>query len=163
MDRNDFIRLIGGGASFLLSGFGTKDLLYDLQEITIYDNYVRGVNFHREAYFKVKLAVGHAVALEREVDNPYDRFAIKILVNGLHIGYIAAYENVVMANLLDKGVRLRAVVSQINVVKEGDYLDQVVAVKVLAQLMVPINDLRLTDLGNDRADHAEDLYRNGLL
>ena len=161
MDRNDFIRLIGGGASFLLSGFGTKDLLYDLQEITIYDNYVRGTHFYRKDFKKLKLVVGQSLGLQREQNNKYDRFAIAVCTNNLKIGYIPAYENVVLANMMDKGV-IAAIVSELNDLNEDGYKD-VVAVKIAARLMVPVQQLVTNDLTRERADNATDIYRKGLL
>src|SRR5690606_17276404 len=106
------------------------------QEITIYDNYVRGTHFYRKDFKKLKLVVGQSLGLQREQNNKYDRFAIAVCTNNLKIGYIPAYENVVLANMMDKGV-IAAIVSELNDLNEDGYKD-VVAVKIAARLMVPV-------------------------
>ena len=151
-----------GGTSFLLSGFNTNDLLYDLQETTIYDNYVRGTNFYRKDFDKLKPVVGQTLELQRERDNQYDRFAIAVLVDNIKIGYIPAYENVVLANMMDKGIMLTAAVSELNKWEEEDhYIKDALAVKITTRLMVPVHQLTTTDLTQERSDNAADRYRKG--
>lgn len=164
MNRNDFLKIIGtGGASFILSGFGSKDLLYDLQEITIYDNYIRGTNFYLKDFKKLKVVLGQTLELLREQDNQYDSFAIAVLANKVKIGYVPAYENVVLANMMDNGVRLAATVSEINDLGENQYAKNIVGVKITTRLLVPMHQPPKNNLSKERADKATDLYRSGNL
>ncbi|MCB0501432.1 MAG: HIRAN domain-containing protein [Bacteroidetes bacterium] len=163
MKRNDFLKLLGtGGGSFLLSGFGTKDLMYDLQEIVIYDNYVRGTNFYRKDFLQLKLNIGDPLVLQREKENIHDRFAIEVLAKGKKIGYIPAYENVVMANMMDRGVSLNATISETNKFEKNDhFIKDIVAIKITTKLMVPMQKIIEKDLTQERADNAQDRYRQG--
>lgn len=165
MDRSTFIKIIGAGAgSFLLSGIDLKaeSLKYDLRKVKIYDNYVRGVNFRKDEYLAVKLKINDELELVRETDNKYDQFAIKVMKNDKFLGYIAAYENVTLAMLMDQGVRLEASVSNVNEISDTKkYIDNVFSVQVFAKLLVPYNHLEINDLRTKRADDAQDYYRQG--
>ena len=128
--------------SFLLSGkeIKSKNLRYDLKK------------------------VNDTVLLKREPENKYDRFAIKVLKEGRFLGYIAAYENIVMAMLMDQGVQLETSVSSVaENIDEKRYLDKVFSVQVFTKLQVPYNYLETNDLRTKRADDAVDIYRKGTL
>ena len=167
MDRSTFIKIIGAGAgSFLLSGLDLKaeSLKYDLRKVKIYDNYVRGVNFRKDEYLAVKLKINDELQLEREADNKYDKFAIKVMKSEKFLGYIAAYENITLAMLMDQGVKLEASVSNVNEISDATkYIDNVFLVQVFAKLLVPYNHLETNDLRTKRADDAQDYYRQGTI
>lgn len=129
-------------AAFLFSGkeIKSKNLLYDLKK------------------------VNDTVLLERELENKYDRFAIKMLKDGRFLGYIAAYENIVMTMLMDQGVQLGASVSSVTEnINETRYLDKVFSVQLFTKLLVPYNYLETNDLRTKRADDAVDIYRKGTI
>lgn len=165
MDRATFLKIMGAGAgSLLFSGLDarTKSLRYDLKKVKIYDNYVRGVNFRKKDFLAVNLRVNDSLELMREADNKYDQFAIQVLKNGCFLGYIAAYENITLALLMDQGVQLEASVSGIaENIDEMKYLDQVLSVQVFTKLLVPFSHLEINNLGRKRADDVEDVYRKG--
>jgi hypothetical protein len=167
MDRATFLKIMGAGAgSFLLSGWEVKseNLRYDLKKVKIYDNYVRGVNFRKPDFLAHLPKVNDTVLLEREPENRYDRFAIKVLKEGRFLGDIAAYENIVMAMLMDQGVQLEASVSAVaENIDEKRYLDKVFSVQVFTKLLVPYNYLETNDLRTKRADDAVDIYRKGTI
>lgn len=167
MNRETFLKIMGAGAgSFLLSGFdlNAENLKYDLKKVKIYDNYVRGVNFRKSDFLSIQLMANDELQLEREADNKYDRFAIRVLKSGKFIGYIAAYENIVMAMLMDQGVKLEANVSKVNeVIDEDRYIDKVLSVQVFTKLLVPYSHMETNDLRTKRADDAEDIYRKGTI
>lgn len=167
MERSSFLKIIGAGAgSLLLSGFdfNSDSLKYDLKKIKIYDNYVRGVNFRKNDFLSIKLNENDELQLERENENKYDKFAIKVLKGGKFLGYIAAYENIVLAMLMDQGVKLEASVSKIDKINnEEKYLQNVFSVQVFAKLLVPYQQLEQNDLRTKRADDAEDIYRQGTI
>lgn len=165
MDRATFLKIMRAGAgSFLFSGLDAKfeSLRYDLKQVKIYDNYVRGVHFRKSDFLDNLPKVNDILQLERETDNKYDCFAIKVKRDGKFLGYIAAYENIVMAMLMDQGVQLDASVSNVaeNIHKKK-YLDNVFSVQVFAKLLVPIRHLETNDLRTKRADDAVDFYRKG--
>lgn len=164
MDRNLFIKLLSAGAgSFLVSGIDAKaeNIRYDLKKIKIYDNYARGVDFRKWDYFTSQLVDGDALTLIREPENKYDRFAIKIFKGNFFIGYIAAYENIVMAMLMDQGVKLEANAGRVKPTPDVEaYLDQVFSIEVYAKLMVPYDHINISDITNRRADDVKDKYRS---
>lgn len=150
--------------SFLFSGLEMKaeSLRYDLRKIKIYNNYVRGVNFRKNDFLSHTPKINDVLQLEREADNKYDRFAIKVMKDGRFLGYIAAYENITLAMLMDQGVHLEASVSKVaDEIDDKKYLDKVFSVQVFAKLLVPFDHLKVNDLGKERADDAEDMYRKG--
>ncbi|MFT3753501.1 MAG: HIRAN domain-containing protein [Paludibacter sp.] len=167
MNRETFLKIMGAGAgSFLLSGFdlNAENLKYDLKKVKIYDNYVRGVNFRKSDFLSIQLKVNDALQLERESDNKFDRFAIRVLKDSKFLGYIAAYENIVMAMLMDQGVKLEASVSKVDeIIHEDRYIDKVLSVQVFTKLLVPYSQLETNDLRTKRADDAEDIYRKGTI
>lgn len=165
MERSEFLKILTAGAgSLLFTGFDVKsgNLKYDLKKVKIYDNYVRGVHFRKKDFLSASLKENERVNLVREPENKYDRFAIRVEKDGKFLGYIPAYENIVMAMLLDQGVQLEANVSEIKKdLKEKSYLDKVLAIEVYSKLLVPFQHLQANDLTNHRADDAEDIYRKG--
>lgn len=155
-----------GAGSLLLSGLDLKaeNLKYDLKQIKIYDNYVRGVNFRKKDFLSVQLKVNDMLQLQRESDNKYDQFAIKVMKNDKFLGYIAAYENVTLAMLMDQGVKLEASVSKVNEITDTEkYIDNVFSVQVFTKLLVPYHHLDTNNLQTKRADDAEDYYRQGTI
>ena len=154
MKRTDFLKLVAtSSGSFLLSGasLAGQNLQFQLQKVVIYDNYISGMQHYKNHFDKLNLKLGQTVALKREPDNIYDAFAIKILVQDIQIGYISAYENVVLANLMDKGVVLNANISKLNTKSVNKYMQDVMSVKIETQLMIPIQP----------ADDIIDAYRQG--
>lgn len=164
MKRTDFLKLVAtSSGGFLLSGTSTigQSLQLQLQKIVIYDNYIRGMRHYKNHFDKLNLKLGQAVELKREPDNIYDAFAIQIIVQDLQIGYISAYENVVLANLMDKGVQLNANISKLNTKSIDTYMQDVLSIKIETQLMVPIQHLHIQDLTIQPADDIIDAYRQG--
>lgn len=164
MKRTDFLKILAtGSGSVLLSSANLigQDLRFQLQKVVVYDNYIKGMLHYRNNFEQVKLTLKQAVTLEREPENIYDRFAIKVIANNLQIGYISAYENVVLANLMDKGVCLDAEISKIHTKSINKYMRDVVSIKIQTQLMVPIQHLQAQDLSKQPADDVVDAYRQG--
>ena len=53
-----------------------------------------------------ELVPGAALRLEREPENPHDGFAIKVLVDEVHIGYLPANQAMHLAPMLEEGALL---------------------------------------------------------
>lgn len=69
-----------------------------------------GANFRpKEAkdYIKADLHPGSVCTLEREPDNPYDSNAVKIICDGVFIGYVPRTDNAVLAMALDAGAEAK--------------------------------------------------------
>ena len=152
MKRSKFIQNLGLGAGGLL----LPNALISSKSIMIYDNYVRGLEFYNYRKLRQEIKEGDAITLVREEDNIHDSFATAIYFNDFKLGYIPAYENIVIANMLDAGVELKTFASSIDI---DSGLQYAFSIKVFAELVVSTDKL-ITILKEDkRADDAPDLYR----
>ncbi len=77
-----------------------------------------------------------AFELEREPDNQYDSFAIKVMYAGEHIGYIERGQAAFIATYMDDGVKYSCVAEEFRQVKNN--LHPVVTV-------APVDDETATD------------------
>lgn len=103
-----------------------------------------------------RIKEGDEVQLVREQENMYDSFAVQVNFGKYRLGYLAAYENIVLANMLDSGVELRAYISQKDLQRHAqDWL----AVEVFAELVLPTQKLIENALIDNRADDSADIYR----
>lgn len=153
MKRSDFIKSFGLGTTGLIipnSNFAKKP-------IKIYDNYIKGVTHYQINEVKNKMQIGEALVLQRDIDNIYDSFAVAIFYGNKKLGYLSAYENMVIANLLDQGVKLNAFISKLN--KADIY--QAVSIEIYANIVIENPSIIKTDLLQKRADDADDVYRKG--
>jgi len=60
------------------------------------------------------LAVGSALDLVRETDNPHDANAVRVQWRGLKLGYVPRRQNAAVAWGLDRGAPLRARISRMS-------------------------------------------------
>lgn len=69
-----------------------------------------GANFRpSEAREAIKgLTIGSILTLEAEPDNPHDDKAVKVMLNGEHLGYIPRTDNSALAEILAAGNELTA-------------------------------------------------------
>ncbi|MFC4870525.1 HIRAN domain-containing protein [Negadavirga shengliensis] len=115
IDRKEFLKVIGlGGSSLVLPLAGPgPDLLTGLmaQSVKIYDNYLKGVEYYDLGKCLKQIHVGDDVVLTRFADHRHDRFAIGVTWEKFFLGYLPAYENIVLANLMDAGAVLKAMVT----------------------------------------------------
>lgn len=155
MKRSEFINALGLGASGLVL---PKQLLAQ-QPIKIYDNYVKGLIHYQYDTVAKQLQIGASLTLQRDVNNVYDAFAVEVYFGAFKLGYLPAYENIVIANILDTKVRLTAKTSAI---REDDHPHKLetLGVEVYADVILPTPQL-LTELQNNRADDVVDIYRKG--
>lgn len=155
MNRSEFLKSLGLGASGLIV---PVNLFVNTKQVKVYDNFVRGLTYYDFRKVRNELKVGDQLQLKREQDNKYDRFAIQVNFNEFRLGYIATFENIVLANMMDLDVGLNAIVSQHTT--SGNIYD-VLAVEVYAELVVANKLLTGSLLMDDRADNAVDIYRKG--
>mgnify|MGYP000179797952 CR=1 FL=1 len=155
MKRLDFIKSFGlGGTSLIL-----PNLNLGKKPIKIYDNYLKGIIHYQLNEVIKKINIGEELKLSREVDNIYDSFAIGVFYEDTKLGYIAAFENIVLANLLDQGVELTSFISNLN--KEDNY--RAVSIEIYANIIVQNPKIIPTNLLEKRADDAKDSYRTGII
>ena len=152
MNRSDFLKTLGLGVGGLVIPITS---FINSQRIKIYDNYVRGLYYYKFKEAKQLLKEGDVLTLIRNRENVHDLYAIEVYFQDFKLGYIAAYENVVLANMMDQNVALFANVSKLNTKDYG----QGVAVAIYAELMVPSEKLFTMMDFELRADDATDLYR----
>jgi len=155
MNRTDFLKSLDLGASGLILSSNT---MISSQPVKIYDNYIRGLMQYDFKKVKDSLKEGEEVQLLRETTNIYDSFAIQGNTSEHRLGYLAAYENIVLANMMDAGVGLRAYVSQKDLERHPQ---EWLAIEVFADLVIPTQKLMDSLLAESRADDAGDIYRLG--
>lgn len=155
MNRTDFLKSLGLGAGGLVL---SSNSFLQTKSVKIYDNYVRGMMHYDFKKVKDIIKEGDTVQLLREPTNPYDSFAVQINVGEHRLGYISAYENIVIANMLDAGVNLIATVSQKDLARSAQ---EWLSVEVFAELVIPTQKLIDSMLAENRADDAIDIYRQG--
>ena len=155
LGRKEFLKTMGiGGVSLILPGMVPKpDLVSGIisQPIKIYDNYLRGVQYYELGKYLDELNVGDGVSFTRFPEHEYDRFAVGVTWQGHFLGYLPAYENIVLANLLDAGVRLSGMVTAKHSLQE-------VGIGVWAEL-ITLGSGNGAKLSDTAADEVEDWYR----
>lgn len=153
MNRLSFIKSLGIGAGGLV--LPANPFVVN-QTIKIYDNYLRGTTHYQYNKIKKQIKEGDNLLLKREPENFYDSFAIEVYFENYKLGYIAAYENVPLANMMDQGVELQAQVS----IHQKDKNYSNLGVEIYTQLVVASEQLINLLSTDNRADDAIDLYRN---
>ena len=155
MNRSEFLKTLGLGATGLIL---PKNLL-SKSSVKIYDNYVKGMQHYQYERVKEQLAVGSELMLKREDTNIHDAFAVEVYFESYKLGYLPAYENIVIANMLDAKVELTAKVSYFDP-KVPIWKMENLGVEVFAELITPTPQL-INELQNARANDVEDIYRKG--
>lgn len=153
MNRSEFLKIFGLGSSGLI----IPKLTLIQQPIKIYENYIKGLQHYSFPKLKNTIKEGDGIVLVREVNNKYDSFAIGIYFQEHKLGYLTAYENIVIANLLDQGVKLYGFVSKIDA---ADFYNGL-AVEILAEIVVENKKGLIPELLLKPANDADDVYRKG--
>src|SRR5690554_56284 len=143
MKRSDFIKSLGLGASSLVLPKDDNSLLVK-NPVKIYNNYVKGLPHYEFKHIRKQLKKNSPLLLKREVSNLYDSFAIQVYFEQYKLGYLAAYENIVLANMLDNGVSLQARVSMLDYSDKNIY--EAVSIEIFANLIITKKALVEKDL-----------------
>ncbi len=157
MNSLDFLKVLGLGTTGLI----IPNTTWSQKPIKIYDNYIKGLTHYQFEKIRKQLSVGTELLLKRETTNKYDSFAIEVYFNEHKVGYLAAYENIAIANMLEQGVNFKAFVSKISS-KEDKIFDGLV-VEVHTNIVVENPNIIETDLLEKRADDVHDQYRKGFV
>ncbi|WP_051929460.1 HIRAN domain-containing protein [Flavobacterium sp. 83] len=109
MNRLDFFRTLGLGTTGLI----IPNTTWSQKPVKIYDNYIKGLTHYQFGKIRSELAVGQELVLNREINNQYDSFAVEVYFGSYKLGYLAAYENIAIANMLEQRVSFKAFVSKL--------------------------------------------------
>ncbi|MCB0738004.1 MAG: HIRAN domain-containing protein [Bacteroidetes bacterium] len=153
MKRNEFLNKLGLSAA----GIIIPKQFASAKPIKIYDNYVRGIYHYDFSKVRTQMKEGDELSLIREPENVYDSFATAVFWQQHKMGYLAAYENIVIANMLDKNVELKAFISQ---VQNKASSPEGMAIEVFAELVVAKQPLLDLAEKQQRADDKDDVYRS---
>lgn len=151
MNRTTFIKSLGLGASGLML---PANRLINTQPVKIYDNYIRGLMHYDFKNVREDIKEGDEVQLAHEPANMYDSFAIQVNRGEERLGYLAVYENIVLANMTDAGAGLRAYVCKKDLKWSAQ---QWLTIEVFTKLVVPTQKLVDSVLAANRADDAPDI------
>lgn len=155
MKRSDFLKTLGLAASGLVL---PKSLLSQTP-VKIYDNYVMGLQYYDFRKAEKQIGVGEELTLKRDIENLHDAFAVEVYFQHMKVGYLPAYENIVIANMLDAKVALSAKISYFKN-ERNIYKNETLGIEIFAELITPTPQL-ITELQNKRAGDIDDIYRKG--
>ncbi|TRX23045.1 HIRAN domain-containing protein [Flavobacterium franklandianum] len=155
MNRLDFFRTLGLGTTGLI----IPNTTWSQKPVKIYDNYVKGLTHYQFGKIRNQLVVGQELVLNREIKNYYDSFAVEVFFGSHKLGYLAAYENIAIANMLEQGVNFKAFVSKLT--SNPDQVFDGLAIEIYTNIILENPKIIETDLLGKRADDAHDQYRKG--
>ena len=113
MSRRAFLKSL----TALLGGFALPAEVFaeagDATWKTLQTSPVAGFQYHQGEMLWPRLAVGQPLQLLREADNRHDDRAVRVEWQGCKIGYIPRLDNAAVSQLLDRGEKLQAVITQL--------------------------------------------------
>jgi len=110
MKRSSFIRQFSNIAGLAIATPAIA-LSKDHQDVCIYEGIIAGALYYEAEKIRGKLIIGDPLKLKREPTNHVDEWAIEIYWKSYKIGYISQIDNLVLANMMDDGIALRAELS----------------------------------------------------
>lgn len=113
MRRRSFIQAFLGLALYSSAGRAVSKPGAGRAPILIQESPVAGFQFHRGRAVWNLLAVGQSLRLVRELDNRFDARAVAVYWRDQQIGYVPRDANSAIAQMLDRGEKLSAVISQL--------------------------------------------------
>lgn len=82
-------------------------------EIPVYDCYIRGMHYYEGKDHLERIKPGDELDLIRQPENEHDTNAIEVFWDGYKMGYLPREDNLVLANILDKGIPLKSRVIEV--------------------------------------------------
>ena len=117
--RTLFKALFGGaGAAMIGSRADTQD-----RTILVQQSPIAGFQYYRGEAIWPNLGVGKKLSLVRESFNEYDGDAVAVYFRNDKLGFVPQIENSAIAQMLDRGERLEATIS--NMVNDSDPWERV--------------------------------------
>lgn len=157
MNRSEFLKVFGLGTTGLI----IPNSSWSQKPIKIYDNYIKGLTHYQFDIVRKQLTVGTELYLKRELTNKYDSFAVEVYFGESKLGYLAAYENIAIANMLEQGVDFTAFVSKLT--SNPDKVFDGLAIEIYTHIVIENPKIIQTDLLEKRSDDAHDKYRKGFI
>ena len=110
MKRRTFFRSLFGslGAVAVSPTIGAEN-----RSVLIQESAIAGFQFHRGDAIWESLAVGAQLSLVREPSNAHDPDAVAVFFKNEMLGYVPRAENRAVAQMLDRGERLEASISEL--------------------------------------------------
>lgn len=84
-----------------------------LEDTIELESTLQGIDYEDRAQLANRLREGDEIILESEPDNPYDAYAVRVLFDGHHIGYVQRDTAKIASRELQLGARARAMVSEV--------------------------------------------------
>ncbi len=106
-NQNKSLTVPDSGLATLLAT-QTLNLNVLLKDIIVLETKVAGTMFYEPEEFEPLLKTDSILKMQREPENPYDKFAIALLFEESKIGYIPRSQNEVIARLMDAGKEFTA-------------------------------------------------------
>ena len=111
MNRRTFF---GGLFGTIGAVVATPVVVADSRSVVIQESPVAGFQFHQGEAAWPSLFTGAPLALRREPYNPHDADAVAVYFKTKKLGYVPRAENRVVAQMLDRGERLTATITQLS-------------------------------------------------
>ena len=108
-DQNKSLIKPNSGLANLLAT-QTLNLNVLLKDIIVLESKVAGTMFYQPEEFEPLLKENSLLKMQREPENPHDKFAVALLFENAKIGYIPRTQNEVIARLMDAGKDFSATV-----------------------------------------------------
>ncbi|HSW62010.1 MAG TPA: HIRAN domain-containing protein [Dissulfurispiraceae bacterium] len=80
-------------------------------EILLLDSVIAGFQYYRGESVWARLTAGDSIRLVRESENRYDENAIEVFWKDEKLGYIPRSDNVMLAQMMDRRLKLQARIS----------------------------------------------------
>jgi hypothetical protein len=108
--RRTFFRRLLGSLGVAVAG---PQIHADESSVTIQESSIAGFQFHEGQAVWQSLAVGNDLRLVRESSNAHDSNAVAVYFGEHKLGYVPRAENNAVAQMIDRGERLHAKISQL--------------------------------------------------
>jgi hypothetical protein len=108
--RTFFTRLFGSLGLIAASPAATAAA----RTVLIQESPIAGFQFHHGEAVWSSLRVGQLLDLVREPSNPHDRDAVAVYFQGEQLGYVPRAENHAVAQMMDRGESLEAIVTKLS-------------------------------------------------
>ena len=116
MKRRNFITTLLGliGSSTVSAGYISSHSKPVPGALLIQRSEVSGFQYHDGEQLYSEFKLGDALTLKRAPQNPFDKHAVEVHWRGVMIGHIPSMQNTAISQMMDRGEKLTACISQLN-------------------------------------------------
>ena len=112
MNRRTFFQRLLGGIGLVATGTAIGA---ETPPVLIQESPVAGFQFYEGDFIWPHLAIDARLELAREADNIHDPNAVAVYFHTEQLGYVPRVENTAVAQMLDRGEKLEASITVLNV------------------------------------------------